>query len=117
METQLNKKGVDYCAKLFPKYSRAELEKRIQLGEQVYREKMAEVGVEKPLSQDELGWYSVFQYYKLWTEATDEERAEIPDNVSLEEEPIDDEFEGMVERLEASGYELPEEEDAPDELH
>lgn len=120
METQqkLVKAAVDYCAKLFPQYTRADLERRILLGEQVHKEKLSTPGVENPLSADELGWYSIFQYYKLWNEATDEERASIPDDVKLEEDEPDPEFEAMVDRLEASGYNIPDddEDEAPDDF-
>jgi hypothetical protein len=115
METlQLDKQAVDYCAKLFPQYNRPELERRILLGRQVYKDKLSEPGVENPLTPEELGLFGVFQYYKLWTEATDEERAAIPEDVQLEEGAIDQEFEEMVGRLNAGEFDQDEEEELPD---
>lgn len=103
METQRNvklkTKGVDFVASRIPDVSREELKRRIILGAKVYEEKLSKLGIEKPLSGEDLKFVTAFQYYNLFTTATPEELAEIQEDETPGES--DEEFESFVVRFEA----------------
>jgi hypothetical protein len=74
MEKQnLQKKAVDYAALFYPKITREELVKRITLGEATHKEKLATVGVEHRLSEEELKNVEMFLRYELYRTASSDE--------------------------------------------